>query len=115
MKKVFLTAALALAIAGSWAFYPKAPAEPSGYMMLKSQLVVMGFGGKVVFSVYPVEGPVEYQEVPVKIGSRDKALEAVETLRVTELKKLNEYRKLGWHLVEVMQSGTETIYVLEMP
>ena len=35
MKKMFLSAALALAVAGSWAFYPKA-AEPTGYMMVIS-------------------------------------------------------------------------------
>ncbi len=43
MKKVFLSAALALAVAGSWAFYPKAPAEPGGYMMLVSRF----FGQRV--------------------------------------------------------------------
>ena len=114
MKKVFLSAALALAVASSWAFYPKA-ASSTGYMMLKSQYVVSGFSAKVIFSTYPLDGPIEHEEVPFKAGTREKALDSLEALRVTELKKLNELRQKGWHLVEVMQSGPETIYVMEMP
>ena len=115
MKKVILSAALALAVAGSWAFYPKAPAEPGGYMMLKSQYVASGFSAKVIFSVYAADGTIEKEEIPpFKVGTGDKALDGLEALRVKELKKLNEYRKKGWKLKETMQSGFETIYVLEI-
>ncbi|RTQ49233.1 hypothetical protein EJV47_13890 [Hymenobacter gummosus] len=112
MKKLILFAALLLVAAGSWAFYPKT-AEPAGYMMLRSQLIGNGFSFKVLLSVYPADGPVQNQEIPVKLGTTDKALASVEMLRTTELRKLNEYRQAGWHLAQVMQSGTETIYILE--
>lgn len=112
MKKTLLFAGLLLAAVGSWAFYPKT-AEPQGYMMLRSQLVGTGFSFKILFSVYPADGPVQNQEIPVKLGSTDKALASVEMLRTTELRKLNEYRQAGWRMAQVMQSGTETIYILE--
>lgn len=112
MKKLRLPALLLLTALASWAFYPKTTEQP-GYMMLRSQLVGTGFSFKILFSVYPDNGPVQNEEIPIKIGSTDKALAASEWLRTTELRKLNEYRQSGWHLAKIMQMGTETIYVLE--
>ena len=46
MKKVFLSTGLALAVAGSWAFYPKA-GEPSGYMMVIGSGRTSGFASSM--------------------------------------------------------------------
>ena len=116
MKKVILSAALALAVAGSWAFYPKAPAEEQGYMMLQSQFVQTGMSAKLLLSTYAAKGAIQRQEIGVKYGTFEKQQALIDTFRVLELRKLNEYRRSGWHLVQVVQPQAGTmLYVLDKP
>jgi len=116
MKKVFLSVALVLAVAGSWAFYPKAQAEEQGYIMLQSQVVQTGMSAKLLLSTYAAKGAIQRQEVGVKYGTFEKQQALVDTLRVLELRKLNEYRRSGWHLAQVVQpQGGTTLYVLDKP
>ena len=54
MKKVFLSTALALAVAGSWAFHSKT-AEPSGNMMVISN-VSIGFDAQATIITVGPDG-----------------------------------------------------------
>ena len=86
MKKVFLSAALALAVAGSWVFYPKTPANASdGYMMLtaysldgRGTMVATAPGGKVSI---------------VRVNEADAPLAQAKTLL-----RLNKLRREGWQV-----------------
>jgi hypothetical protein len=88
MKKVFLSAALALAVAGSWAFYPKATAESGGYMMLTAY----SFDGRGTIVTTAPDGKVSI----VQIKEADAPLARAKTLL-----KLNELRRDGWQVVQM--------------
>ena len=120
MKKVFLSAALALAVAGSWAFYPKAAADASGgYMMVISRFSGGGFSAKNTLSVIAPDGQVQTQEADAKTGTISKVAGSFDQMHVTELKKINELQLAGWRVVNSTQNSvgngaiTETIYLLE--
>ena len=119
MKKVFLSVALALAVAGSWAFYPKAAAEPGGYMMVISRFTGTGFSGKNTLSVVAPDGQIQTQETDVKAGNVIKVANSFDQMHLSELKKINELRLQGWRVVNSTQNSvsggaiTETIYLLE--
>lgn len=120
MKKTVLFAALALAAAGSWAFYPKAQ-EPGGYMMIISN-PSRGAGTGVTITTVAPDGA--QQEHTTKIKSSmftPRAVDEVEMHRV-ELAVLNEHSRAGWHLVNVLHTvtadkgttgGYQTVYLLE--
>jgi hypothetical protein len=118
MKKVFVSAALALAVAGSWAFYPKA-AEPGGYMMVVSRFTGTGFGGKNTLSTISPDGQIQTQEADAKSGSINKVANSFDQMHLSELKKINELKLQGWRVVNSTQNSvgngaiTETIYVLD--
>ena len=116
MKKVFLSAALALAVAGSWAFYPKAAAETDGYMMVVARI---DYQRAAIVTTAP-DGQKTTQEVPGKIyPSLEKTVAAYETLHEAELLKLNSLKSNGWKIVTTTQSGlssntiVEAVYILE--
>ena len=119
MKKVFLPAALALAVAGSWAFYPKAAAEPAGYMMVVSSIPLAG--GNITLTTFTSDGQRVENLVPLtKLRYRFADLHTAEVL------KLNKLRREGWRVISTSSipistssegsiSSTETTYVLEKP
>ena len=119
MKKVFLSAALALAVAGSWAFYPKAAAEPMGYMMVISRFSGSAFGGKNTLSTISPDGQIQTQETDAKSGTINKVANSLDQMHFNELKKINELRLQGWQVVNSTQNSvgggaiTETIYLLD--
>ena len=91
MKKVFLSVALALAVAGSWAFYPKAAAEPGGYMMVVGRLSGRGNGLQLI----AVDGQLTSQPLAEK-GLNEASLLA---LHQAEAVALNRLRANGWEVV----------------
>jgi hypothetical protein len=116
MKKVLLSVALALAVAGSWAFYPKAPAEPTGYMMV----VGKSFGNDITMTVITSDGQYTETGVPVtKLKYRS------EDLHKAVLLQLNQLRQSGWRVVNTAAITTsggnggsvsyETTYLLDRP
>ncbi|MDJ0367578.1 hypothetical protein QMK33_20725 [Hymenobacter sp. H14-R3] len=120
MKKTLLFLALGLTAAGSWAFYPKAPAAPGGYLML------IGSGRPGTESSVPEltiiqpDGQRQVQRLPtVKSSSDRSSTDAAVELHRAELVKLNTLYAQGWRLVNTAQSTvgtgatTETIYLLE--
>ena len=119
MKKVFLSAALTLAVAGSWAFYPK-EAEPPGYMMVIGKCE-MGFGGDVVVTTISSDG--QRTEAAVSLT---KPKYRITDLHQAELVKLNQLRQNGWRVINTTSLPTsttsggsiaafETTYLLERP
>ena len=112
MKKAFLSAALALVAAGSWAFYPKA-AEPGGYMM------VVGSSYNNNISVITITSDGQHTEAltqltKLKYLSQDK--------HKAELLKLNQLQQSGWRVVSMTATlvgngynTPETTYLLEKP
>jgi hypothetical protein len=65
MKKVLLSAALGLAAAGSWAFYPKA-ADQLGYMMVIGRFSGSGFAQPGELLVVSPDGQVAAQPFATK-------------------------------------------------
>lgn len=115
MKKIFPFAALLLAAAGSWAFYPKA-AESQGYMMVVSRFTGNGFSAKIIVSTIAPDGQIQTEEHDAKTGTRDKMTNSFDQLHVVETRKLNELRQTGWRVVSSHQSTSvslETTFVLE--
>ena len=88
-----------MAVAGSWAFYPKAPAEPAAYM----QLIASFVNGKGILIETSPEG--QSSEVPVKESS----LLAARSKTIIELNRL---RQAGWRVVQ-KESRAPTPAVLE--
>ena len=119
MKKRFLSAALALAVAGSWAFYPKA-AEPAGYMMVVGRIET-GLGGDVTVTTLSSDG--QRTEAAV---TWTKPRYRITELRQAEVAKLNQLRQNGWRVVNTTSlpisissegglQAFETTYLLEKP
>ena len=104
MKKAFLSAALALAVAGSWAFYPSA-AEPGGYMM------VIGRTSPASILTITATGDTTVQAINVK--RKDFGTE----IHKAELHKINVLKQAGWRVSSLTtQSSTyyhENIFLLE--
>ena len=119
MKKVFLSAALALAVAGSWAFYPKAPADASGYMMVIGRFSGSAFGGKNTLSTISPDGQIQTQEADAKSDTLNKVANSFDQMHLNELKRITELRLQGWHVVNSTQYSVgggaiaETIYLLD--
>ena len=124
MKKVFLSAALALAVASSWAFYPKAPAEPVGYMMVISSVAAGSIFSGITATITTVapDGTEKKQPVEFKRTSVKKAAESLEDVQVAALAKVNEYARSGWRLVNSTPSALtaqgntvvyQSVYLLE--
>ena len=121
MKKVFLPTALALAVAGSWAFYPKA-AEPAGCMMIISNPSREGFSNGVTLTTVAPDGTQQEQSTKIKNSLfTSRSADAIEVHKL-ELAVLNSYTRDGWHLLSVtpttvLDKGTsleyQTIYLLE--
>ena len=121
MKKVFLSGALALVAAGSWAFYPKA-AEPAGCMMIISNPSRGGFSSGVSITTVAPDGTQLEQSTKIKstlLTSR--SADAIEAHKL-ELAVLNSYTRDGWHILSVtpttvLDKGTtseyQTVYLLE--
>ncbi|GAB3854414.1 hypothetical protein GCM10028822_24280 [Hymenobacter terrigena] len=120
MKKVFLSAALALAVAGSWAFYPKAPADSSGCMMVIGTGRTSGLASyTAAVTVVQPDGELQTQEVDTKILNRKNAVAGFVDLHKAELLKVNQLATQGWRVISVTQSNSfqgainETTYLLE--
>ncbi|MBD2767084.1 hypothetical protein IC235_04140 [Hymenobacter sp. BT664] len=118
MKKIFLPTALLLAVATSWAFYPKAT-EPTGYMMVIGSATFAGFTSKAEVTVVDPTGKVSVQDVDARNGSAKKVTESLTILHQAELKKLNELKQQGWKIVQTTSQTISppamltTTYVLE--
>ena len=120
MKKVLLSAALALAVAGSWAFYPNAAPAPTGYLMV----VGSGRPGNESFvpeiiTIMP-DGKQQVQRLAnVKTTSERSTTDLAVALHHAELLQVNALVAKGWRLVSVAQSTvgvgatTETVYIME--
>ena len=124
MKKMFLPAALALAVASSWAFYPKAPVEPSGYMMVISSVAAGSVFSGITATITTVapDGSEKQQPVEFKRSSAKKVAESLQDVQVASLAKVNEYVRNGWHLVNSTPSALtsqgntivyQNVYLLE--
>lgn len=119
MKKLFLSVALALAVAGSWAFYPKAPAD-SGYMMVIGNAHPSGLVSyTATITVVQPNGEQQTQEVDTKSSSRKSIINGFLDLHKAELLKVNQLAAQGWQIVSVTQSNSfqgtfnATNYLLE--
>jgi hypothetical protein len=121
MKKVFLSAALALAVAGSWAFYPKADG-PAGSMMVIGNFTLNGFTADANVTTITAEGQQSEKAVEVKIRSAEKVAAGFVEVQKVALAKVNELSKTGWHVVSAVpnsytRAGTtfvcQTVYMLE--
>ena len=120
MKKVFLSIALAIAVAGSWAFYPKA-AEPAGSMMVISN-VSLGFDAQATIITIGADGKQQEKALEFSRGSAKKLAANLTEVHKATLATVNEYTRAGWHVVSVTPSGfdtggnttfTQNIYLLE--
>ena len=118
MKKVFLSVALALVAAGSWAFYPKAE-EPGGYMMVIGSATFSGFTSKAEVTIVAPDGKATVEDVDARNGSAKKITESLTVLHQAELMKLNELKRQGWSIVQTTSQTISppamltTTYVLE--
>ncbi|GAA3990107.1 hypothetical protein [Hymenobacter antarcticus] len=113
MKRIFLSAALALAVAGSWAFYPKATAEPAGYMMVISTLVLPD---PTMLTITP-----DGQQMETKIKGKGFNINNVDLTRddldKSVLNKPNELHRIGWRVAHITSteanSRIKNTYLLE--
>jgi hypothetical protein len=122
MKKVFLSAALALAVAVSWAFYPKAAAQPAR-MMVVGSFAINGYGADIGLATISETGEQKNEEVPFKGKSisREGATAALLQLRAAELSKVQVLSREGWvltHITPASATGvnlglSQTVYLLE--
>ena len=119
MKKVFLSTALALAVAGSWAFHSKT-AEPSGNMMVISN-VSIGFDAQATIITVGPDGSQKEKSIDFSKGSAKKVAANMTAVHKATLAIINEYTRNGWHSVSVAPSGltgagttffTQNVYVL---
>ena len=120
MKKVFLSAALALAVAGSWAFYPKA-AEQGGNMMVISN-VSLGFDAQASIITVGPDGSQKEKAIEFSKGSAKRVAANMTEVHRAALAVINEQARNGWHLVSIAPSGlanagntffSQNVYVLE--
>lgn len=120
MKKVFLSAALALAVAGSWAFYPKADG-PAGTMMVVSNLS-FGFNAQASIVTIGADGSQKEKEVDFSRGSAKQLAANTTVVHKAALVAINEQTRNGWHVVSIAPTSVtsggntnfiQTIYVLE--
>ena len=117
MKKAFLSAALALAVASSWAFYPKAEG-PTGYMMVISSCA---YKQSSIITVAP-DGKSEQTPMSFKgLTDNDVSIGLVAIQKATLL-KLNSLAADGWQLVNTSNTTSisgggfnvaQTVYLLE--
>ncbi|GAA4368352.1 hypothetical protein GCM10023185_41040 [Hymenobacter saemangeumensis] len=119
MKKALSFAALLLAAAGSWAFYPK-PAEPSGYMMVIGSGRTSGLASYTAsITVVQPTGEEQAREIDTKSLTRKNVMSGFVDLHKAELAQLNQLSAQGWRVVAVTQSNSfqgalnETTYLLE--
>ena len=108
---------MALAVAGSWAFYPKVAAGPAGYMMVVSNASLSG--SDITLNTFTSDGQRVETLVPsTKMRYRFTDLHSAEVL------KLNQLRREGWRVISTSSIptstgdggiifSTETTYVLE--
>ena len=114
MKKVFLSAALALVAAGSWAFFPKA-VEPAGCMMIISNSSNDGLSNGVTITTVAPDGTQQEQNTKIKNSLfTSRVADAIEAHKI-ELSVLNSYTRDGWHLLgttinPVLVKGTTLEY-----
>ena len=119
MKKIIPFAALLLAAAGSWAFYPKT-AEPQGYMMITGVGRAAGLGAfNASLTVTSPTGEQVTEELDGKAFGTSKSISAgFIGLHQAELRKINQYVQQGWRVVGVTQNNSyqgavnETTYLL---
>ena len=114
MKKFFALAAVALAAAGSWAFYPKA-AEPGGYMMVIGRTSP----DYSIITITPT-GESNNQIVdPKNYGFISKLATASVELRKAEIRKINELKTTGWKVNSMSvysnahEYSEQDVYLLE--
>ncbi len=135
MKKVFSATALALAILGSWAFYPKG-AAPARYLMVIRELdqTDVSLQPKPALTVIEPDGSFKTEELPVIVSTfprqsinasivkgttADSTSTRLRRFRYArnyvyqaEVRKLNELSAQGWNLVNTTQEGFSTRYLL---
>ena len=121
MKKVFLSAALALAVAGSWAFYPKADG-PTGYMIVIGNFTLNGFTADANVTTILPNGQQTEVAVEVKVRNAEKVTLGFVEVQKAALAKVNALAKEGWQVVNSTPAtfaagGTtrvnQTVYLLE--
>ncbi len=120
MKKVFLAAALALAVAGSWAFYPKA-VTTTKTMMIVGTYPTPSWRHSYLTIITP-EGIETTTELDVSKADEGKLLDQVRRIHTiikgATLTAVNKYQQDGWELagVEAEHIGegyNNLVYVLE--
>jgi hypothetical protein len=90
MKKIAFAVTLLLVVIGSWAFYPKAPAE-TGYMQLS---LSVPYSGKPSLVTIAPNG----EEISHPLDSKSKQ---ARSFRAQALIKLNELRSQGWTVMQM--------------
>jgi hypothetical protein len=123
MKKIFLLTSLSLAVASSWAFYPKDQADAaSGNMMVIGNFTLNGFTADANVTTITPDGQMTEKPIDVKIRSAEKVAAGFVEVQRVALAKVNELSRTGWHVVSAApnnysRSGTtyvvQTVYMLE--
>ena len=113
MKKAFLFVALALIVASSWAFYPKA-AEPGGYMM-----VISSFTPNYSITIISPTGETVNQGIDSKTFSPKQRVATNQELLKAEIRKVNELKQAGWKVISAsarpngFAGSGDYVYLLE--
>lgn len=127
MNKLLLSAALGLAAAGSWAFYPHTTqpiAQPTAgtHMMVIGNFTLNSFSADANVTTIMPDGQQTEQAVEVKIRSAEKLTTGFVEVQKAMLGKINELSASGWHVVSVSPSSfskagttfvSQTTYILE--
>ena len=118
VKKILISAALTLAVVGSWAFHPKAT-KSTDYMMLIGTATFASSSPKVEVTVIEPSGRANTTSVDGFGAITRSVTESLTLLHQTELKKLNELKGQGWTIAHInaqticQPSILKTTYVLD--
>lgn len=106
MKKVFLSAALVLAVVGSWAFYPKT-AAPAGNVMVIGRMMLFGSATASLVTI-GADGTVSEAIIEAKRSTKSKLNESFNDLHRAELLKVNQLQTEGYRLTSTTATGVQT-------
>ena len=109
MKKIFVLAAVSLAAAGSWAFYPKATG-PGGYMIIIGRINT----NYSLITISPTgETTTQVIDDSYHGNSLDKQNKAYLQLKQAEIQKINELKMAGWKITSMSTDRIAVVYLME--
>jgi len=120
MKKALFSATLALAVACSWAFYPKPAGQPAR-MMVVGSFTINGFGATATLTTISPTGEMTDEEINAKLGSKKATTDVMLRIHAAELAKVQALSQEGWKLTHVTPTSagyaqlgmSQTVYLLE--